>query len=188
MTDEIKKLISDMQNGMEKAISHLESELSKIRAGKANPSMLENIHVDYYGNSTPLNQVANVNTPDARTIIIQPWEKGMLTPIEKAVQAANLGFNPQNDGVIIRITVPPLTEERRKDLVKKTKAEGETAKVSIRNLRRDANEHVKKAVKAGGLPEDITKEAETKIQNLTDSYITKVDKHLDVKEKEIMTV
>ena len=187
MTDEIKKILSDMQAHMEKAIVHLETELSKIRAGKANPSMLDNIHVDYYGTSTLLNQVANVNTPDARTIVIQPWEKGMLGPIEKAIQAANLGFNPQNDGVIIRITVPPLTEERRKDLVKKTRAEGEHAKVTVRNLRRDAIEHVKKEVKKG-LPEDVSKESETKIQHTTDSYISKVDKHLDMKEKDIMTV
>ena len=176
-----------MQAHMEKAIVHLETELSKIRAGKANPSMLDNIHVDYYGTSTLLNQVANVNTPDARTIVIQPWEKGMLGPIEKAIQAANLGFNPQNDGVIIRITVPPLTEERRKDLVKKTRAEGEHAKVTVRNLRRDAIEHVKKEVKKG-LPEDVSKESETKIQHTTDSYISKVDKHLVMKEKDIMTV
>lgn len=121
MTEEIKKLISDMESHMEKAITHLEAELAKIRAGKANPSMLDGLHVDYYGNSTPMSQVANINTPDARTIIIQPWEKGMLIPIEKAIQAANLGFNPQNDGIIIRITVPPLTEERRKDLVKRPK-------------------------------------------------------------------
>lgn len=187
MTEEIKKIISDMQSHMEKAILHLESELGKIRAGKANPTMLEGIHVDYYGTSTPLSQVANVNTPDARTIVIQPWEKSMLTPIEKAIQVANLGFNPQNDGVIIRITVPPLTEERRKDLVKKTKAEGENGRITIRNLRRDANEHVKKEVKKG-LPEDVLKDAETKIQNLTDSFISKVDKHLEFKEKEIMTV
>jgi ribosome recycling factor len=187
MTDEIKKLISEMQAHMEKAISHLEAELAKLRAGKANPSMLDGIHVDYYGTSTLLNQVANVNTPDARTIVIQPWEKGMLTPIEKAIQAANLGFNPQNDGTLIRITVPPLTEERRKDLVKKTRAEGEHSKVTIRNLRRDTIEHVKKEVKKG-LPEDVLKESEAKIQQTTDSFIQKVDKHLDVKEKEIMTV
>jgi len=187
MTEEINKIIGDMQSHMEKAILHLESELGKIRAGKANPSMLESILVDYYGSSTPLGQVANVNTPDARTIVIQPWEKGMLTPIEKAIQVANLGFNPQNDGVIIRITVPPLTEERRKDLVKKTKAEGEHGRITIRNLRRDANELVKKEVKKG-LPEDVLKDTETKIQTITDSFISKVDKHLEVKEKEIMTV
>ena len=187
MTEEIKKIINELQSQMEKAIMHLESELTKIRAGKANPSMLDGLHVDYYGNSTPINQVSSINTPDARTIVIQPWEKSMLTPIEKAIQAANLGFNPQNDGVIIRINVPPLTEERRKDLVKKTKAEGEHCKVTIRNLRRDANEHVKREVK-NGLPEDIMKDAEQKIQNITDANITKVDKHLDIKEKEIMTV
>ena len=187
MTDEIKKIINEMQSHMEKAILHLETELSKIRAGKANPSMLDGIHVDYYGASTQLSMVANVNTPDARTIIVQPWEKNMLTPIEKAIQVANLGFNPQNDGVIIRITVPPLTEERRKDLVKKTKAEGEHGRITVRNLRRDANELVKKEVKKG-LPEDELKEAENKIQTLTDSYIAKVDKHLEYKEKEIMTV
>ena len=187
MTDEIKTLISDMQSNMEMAITHLENELAKIRAGKANPSMLDGLLVDYYGSGTPMSQVANINTPDARTIVIQPWEKGMLGPIEKAIQAANLGFNPQNDGIIIRITVPPLTEERRKDLVKKTKAEAENCKVSIRNLRRDANENVKKEHKKG-LPEDIMKDAELKIQTQTDAYITKVDKHLEVKEKEIMTV
>ncbi|MFM7080147.1 MAG: ribosome recycling factor [Bacteroidota bacterium] len=187
MTEEIKKIQSDTQSMMEKAISHLESELAKIRAGKANPAMLEGIHVDYYGSSTPLSQVANVNTPDARSIVIQPWEKSMLTPIEKAIQAANLGFNPQNDGLLIRIIVPPLTEERRKELVKRAKAEGEHAKVTIRNLRRDAIENVKKEVKKG-LPEDVQKDAETKIQQLTDNHIAKVDKHLDTKEKEIMTV
>ncbi len=187
MTEEIKTTISEMETHMEMAISHLENELAKIRAGKANPSMLDSLHVDYYGSSTPMSQVANINTPDARTIVIQPWEKGMLVPIEKAIMMANLGFNPQNDGIIIRITVPPLTEERRKDLVKKTRAEAENCKVSIRNLRRDANEHVKREVKKG-LPEDILKDAELKIQTTTDSYIAKVDKHLDYKEKEIMTV
>lgn len=187
MTDQIKKIQNDAQSMMEKAISHLESELAKIRAGKANPAMLEGIQVDYYGTNTPLNQVANVNTPDARSIVIQPWEKSMLTPIEKAIQAANLGFNPQNDGLLIRIIVPPLTEDRRKELVKRAKAEGEHAKVTIRNLRRDAIENVKKEVK-NGLPEDAQKDAEAKIQQLTDNHITKVDKHLDTKEKEIMTV
>jgi len=187
MTDEIKKIISDAQAMMEKAIIHLETELAKIRAGKANPSMLDGIQVDYYGSSTLLSQVANVNTPDARTIVIQPWEKNMLPIIEKAIQAANLGFNPQNDGIIIRIVVPPLTEDRRKDLVKKTKAEGEHGRVTVRNIRRDAIEHVKKEAKKG-LPEDISKDAEAKIQNLTDAHISKVDKHLEIKEKEIMTV
>ncbi len=187
MTEEIKKIYAETESMMEKAIDHLESELAKIRAGKANPSMLDGIHIDYYGASTPLNQVASVNTPDARTIVIQPWEKSSLAPIEKAIQAANLGFNPQNDGTIIRIVVPPLTEERRKDLVKKTKAEGEHARVTIRNIRRDAIEHVKREMKKG-LPEDVLKDSETKIQEFTNTFISKVDKHLDIKEKEIMTV
>ena len=187
MTDEVKKIQNDAQSLMEKAISHLESELAKIRAGKANPAMLEGIMVDYYGTYTPLNQVANVNTPDARSIVIQPWEKSMLTPIEKAIQAANLGFNPQNDGLLIRIIGPPLTEERRKELVKRSKAEGENARVTIRNIRRDALENVKKQGK-NGLPEDMQKDAEGKIQQLTDNFIAKVDKHLESKEKEIMTV
>lgn len=187
MTEEVKKIQNDAQSLMEKAISHLESELAKIRAGKANPAMLEGIMVDYYGSYTPLNQVANVNTPDARSIVIQPWEKTMLTPIEKAIQAANLGFNPQNDGLLIRIIVPPLTEERRKELVKRSKAEGENARVTVRNIRRDALENVKKQGK-NGLPEDMQKDAETKIQQLTDNFIAKVEKHLESKEKEIMTV
>lgn len=187
MTDEIKKIFSDTESQMEKALDHLESELSKIRAGKANPSMLDGIYVDYYGTNTPLSQVANVNTPDARTIIVQPWEKSMIQPIEKAIQVANLGFNPQNDGVLIRIVVPPLTEDRRKELVKKSKAEGEHCRITIRNIRRDAIEHIKKEVKKG-LPEDVQKDSEHTIQQTTDKFIGKVDKHLDVKEKEIMTV
>lgn len=187
MTEEVKKIQNDAQSLMEKAISHLESELAKIRAGKANPAMLEGIMVDYYGTHTPLSQVANVNTPDARSIVIQPWEKSMLTPIEKAIQAANLGFNPQNDGLLIRIIVPPLTEERRKELVKRSKSEGENARVTVRNIRRDALENVKKQGK-NGLPEDVQKDAEGKIQTLTDNFIAKVEKHLESKEKEIMTV
>lgn len=188
MTEEdVRKLLGGLQQNMEHAITHLETELAKIRAGKASPQMLDGLHVDYYGTPTPLYQVGNVNTPDARTLVIQPWEKGMLHPIEKAIQAANLGLNPQNDGTIIRISIPPLTEERRKELVKKTKAEGEHSKVSIRTYRRDANEAVKKLQKSG-LPEDLAKDAEGKVQHMTDQYISKVDKHLDLKEKEIMTV
>lgn len=184
---EVKPILDHMQDHMQKAISHLETELVKIRAGKATPSMMDGVMVDYYGSMTPLNQVANINTPEARTIIIQPWEKSLIKPIEKAITDANLGLNPQNDGQMIRITVPPLSEERRKDLVKRAKAEGEHAKVSIRNLRRDANENIKKAQKAG-LPEDLAKDAEAKTQKITDDYIAKVDKHLEAKEKEIMTV
>ncbi len=187
MSDQLNNIIREAQEHMEKAISHLEAELGKIRAGKANPQMLEGVHVDYYGTSMPLYQVSNINTPDARTIAVQPFEKNMLQPIEKAIIAANLGFNPQNDGTIIRINVPPLTEERRKDLVKKTKHEGESAKIGVRAARRDANEHIKKLSKEG-LPEDLAKDAEGKVQHLTDSYIAKVDKHLELKEQEILTV
>ena len=185
--EDVKKIIDSTTDHMNKAISHLESELHKIRAGKATPSMLESIQVDYYGANTPLSQVASVNTPDARSIVIQPWEKAMIGPIEKAIINSNLGFNPQNDGTIVRINVPPLSEERRRELVKRAKAEGEVAKVSIRNLRRDANEHFKRLQKAG-LPEDLAKDAESKTQHATDDYIKKVDKHLETKEKEIMTV
>ena len=187
MEEEVQMVLDETKDAMFKALKHLEDELRKVRAGKASPQMLDGVHVDYYGTSTPLNQVGNVNTTDARTLVVQPWEKAMLQPIEKAIQAANLGLNPQNDGIVIRISVPPLTEERRKDLVKKAKAEGEHSKVTIRNLRRDANETLKKALKAG-LPEDMEKEAETKVQQITDSYIVKVDKHLEAKEKDIMTV
>jgi ribosome recycling factor len=187
MNELIKPHIENATSLMDKAISHLEAELTKIRAGKANPSMLEGIFVDYYGNSTPLNQVASVNTPDARTIVIQPWEKNMLSPIEKAIFASNMGLTPQNDGIMVRLNLPPVTEERRLGLVKQSKAEAENCKVSIRNIRRDANEAIKKLVKEG-LAEDLAKDAEAKIQNLTDAYIVKTDKHLESKEKEIMTV
>ncbi|MDP2387651.1 MAG: ribosome recycling factor [Bacteroidota bacterium] len=187
MNENIKKIMDATKDSMEKSISHLEVELAKIRAGRANPSLFDNVHVDYYGSSVPLSQVANINTQDARTIVIQPWEKSMLTPIEKAIQAANLGFNPQNDGIIIRIVVPPLTEDRRKDLVKKAKQECEDAKVGIRSSRKDANEACKKLSK-DGVTEDEVKDAEAKIQTLTDTYVAKCDKHLEHKEKEIMTV
>ena len=187
MTEEIKFVLDNAREQMEKAVSHLEAELVKVRAGKASPTMLEGIMVDYYGTKTPLNQVASVNTGDSRTLVIQPWEKSMLTPIEKAIQIANLGLNPQNDGVLIRILVPALTEERRKELVKKAKSEAENAKVSLRTIRKDANEELKKLQK-GGTPEDMVKSAETQVQTLTDSYVVKCDKHLEVKEKEIMTV
>jgi ribosome recycling factor len=180
------KLIEATKSHMQQAIVHLETEMTKIRAGRANPSMVDSVQVDYYGSHMPVNQVANVSIQDARTIMIQPWEKSMLVPIEKAIQAANLGFNPQNDGVVIRISVPQLTEERRKDLVKKAKAEAEHAKVGIRNHRRESNEAIKRDSK--GLPEDQVKSLEATIQKMTDQFITTVDKHLESKEKEIMTV
>jgi ribosome recycling factor len=184
---DVKTILDQAKELMEKSIKHLEVELTKVRAGKANPAMLENVMVDYYGSKVAISNTASVNTQDARTIIIQPWEKSMLTPIEKAIQAANLGFNPQNDGVIIRIVVPPLTEERRRDLTKTAKSLGEDAKIGVRNVRKDAIENVKKLQKAG-LPEDEAKDAETKIQTLTDSSVTKIDAHIQQKEKEIMTV
>lgn len=180
------KLLNEAKANMQKAIDHLEFELGRIRAGRANPAMLDSVNVDYYGTFTPLNQVSSVTTPDARTLQIQPWEKSMLTPIEKAITMANLGFNPQNDGTVIRINIPPLTEERRKELVKKTKAESEHGKVSIRNIRRDANEHIKKEAKS--IPEDVVKGLEDQIQKMTDQFIAMVDKHLEAKEKEIMTI
>src|SRR4051812_44113453 len=184
---DVKTVLNNTKAAMEKAISHLEVELQKVRAGKANPVMLENVMVDYYGSKVPISNTASVNTQDSRTLIIQPWEKGMLTPIEKAIQAANLGFNPQNDGVLIRIMVPPLTEERRKQLSKTAKGFGEDAKVGIRNLRKEANEQIKKLQK-DGLPEDEAKGGENRIQVLTDGNVAKVDKHVEQKEKEIMTV
>ena len=187
MNEDIQFILDDAAEQMNKALSHLEAELVKVRAGKASPTMLEGVMVDYYGSKTPMNQVANINTADARTLVIQPWEKAMLTPIEKAIMAANLGLNPQNDGVLIRILVPALTEERRKDLVKKAKTEAENAKVSLRTIRKESNEALKKLQK-NGTPEDEIKEGETKVQQLTDSFVVKCDKHLEVKEKEIMTI
>lgn len=184
---EDKLLLDLVKNQMVSGIEFLEKELAKIRAGKASPSLLDSVHVDYYGNSTPLSQVANVNTPDAKTIVVQPWEKSMISPIEKAILAANLGFNPQNDGEVVRILVPPLTEERRKDLVKKAKAEAESAKVVVRNIRRDANEKAKKLEK-DGLPEDARKRLEVEIQKVTDECGLKIDKLLEMKEKDIMTI
>lgn len=187
MSEEIALIQSDTEATMTKAISHLEAELVKIRAGKANPNMLEGITAEYYGSPTPISQIANVSILDARTISVQPWEKNMLQPIERAILASNIGINPQNDGNSIRLFLPPLTEERRKELVKKCNNEGENAKVSIRNIRRDAIEHIKKLQK-DGLSEDIAKDAEADIQELTNRYISIIEKHLAAKEKEIMAV
>lgn len=185
--DDIKSIQQHADDQMKKAIDHLEVELVKIRAGKANPQMVDGITVDYYGSPMPLNQVSNISVMDARTLSIQPWEKNMLQPIERAIIAANIGINPQNDGNIIRLFLPPLTEERRKELVKRCHGEGEHSRVAIRNIRRDAIEHVKKLQK-NGLSEDVAKDAETNIQGLTDKFIAAVDKHLASKEKEIMSV
>lgn len=187
MAEDIASIRAVAEDHMQKAINHLEAELVKIRAGKANPQMLDGIQVDYYGSPMPINQVSNISVMDARTLSIQPWEKNMLQPIERAIIAANIGITPQNDGALIRLFLPPLTEERRKELVKKCHAEGEYSKVAIRNIRRDAIEHIKKLQK-NGLSEDVAKDAETDVQQVTDKYISAVDKHLASKEKEIMSV
>lgn len=187
MQEEIDFILDTAKESMDKSIKHLENALSKIRAGKASPAMLDGVMVDYYGSQTPLNQVSNVNTPDARTISIQPWEKSMLEPIERAIINANLGLNPQNNGELVMINVPPLTEERRKDLVKKVKAESEDAKVGIRNARKEANDEIKKLEK-DGLSEDLSKDAEEEVQKLTNKFSEKVDNEVDRKEKDIMTV
>jgi ribosome recycling factor len=186
-TEDVALTIELADDSMKRAINHLEAELAKIRAGKANPQMLDGIVVDYYGSPTPIGQVGNISIMDARTLSIQPWEKNMLQPIERAIIASNIGINPQSDGVQIRLFLPPLTEERRRDLVKKSHGEGEHAKVAIRNIRREAIETIKKSQK-NGLSEDAAKDAENDIQELTDRFITMVDKHLATKEKDIMAV
>ena len=187
MSAEVGSLLSDTESSMKKAIAHLEVELTKIRAGKASPQMLDGLMVEYYGSPTPINQVANVSAMDARTLTIQPWEKNMLQPIERSIINANIGITPQNDGNLIRLFLPPLTEERRKELVKRSHGEGEHSRVAIRNIRRDAIEHIKKLQKSG-LSEDAAKDAEAIVQQVTDKYINAVEKHLTTKEKEIMSV
>jgi len=183
----VQSIIANFKEENDMAVMHLESELLKVRAGRANPSILEGVMVEYYGAHTPIGQVANVTTTDARTIRIQPWEKNMLNPIAEAIMNSNLSLNPQNNGEVLLISIPPLTEERRKELVKKARTEGENAKVSIRNHRRDANEGIKKLQK-DGLAEDEAKDAETKIQDITNQYSTKIDQLIEIKEKDIMTV
>ncbi|MFC4815970.1 MULTISPECIES: ribosome recycling factor [unclassified Flavobacterium] len=187
MTEEINFILDSTKESMEGSIAHLEKEFLNIRAGKASPQMLGGVFVDYYGSQTPLSQVANINIPDARTITVTPWEKNMLQPIEKAIMIANIGFNPMNNGDNIIISVPPLTEERRKDLVKQAKSEAEDAKIGIRNARKDANTDIKKLEK-DGTSEDICKTAEENVQKLTDAFIKKIDEHLAIKEAEIMKV
>ena len=187
MNEEVDFALSFTEEQMKKTISHAVAELVKIRAGKANPNMLDGIMVDYYGSETPLSQVATINTPDSQTLAIQPWEKSMIEPIEKAIQDAKLGLNPQDDGTIVRINIPPLTEERRLALVKQAKSETENCKISIRNVRREGNDEIKGLVK-NGLAEDAGKEAEESIQQLTNKYIEVIDKTMEAKEKEILTV
>jgi ribosome recycling factor len=187
MNEEIEMAMADAEEGMLKALEHLESELTKIRAGRATPSMLDSVKVDYYGTPTPLSQVGNVNTLDSRTLTVQPWEKSILEEIAKGIMNANLGLNPQSNGEIIIISVPVLTEERRKDLVKRARAEAESAKIGVRAKRKDANDFIK-SLKNDGLSEDQVKDAEDTVQKLTDKYIQKIDTHVDTKEVDIMKV
>lgn len=185
--NDVNQILKSAKSAMTDTITFLEDKLSKIRAGKANPKLLDDIRVEYYGNPTPLNNVANVVVPDAKTIIVTPWEKKILKDVEKAIMDSDLGITPENNGDIIRITLPPLTEERRKQLAKQVKAESETAKVSVRNSRRDANDQIKKA-QDDGLSEDQARDAEKEVQKLHDQYIKKIDEVYAAKEKEIMTV
>lgn len=187
MNEDIQFIIDETKESMLQSIQHLEDELLKIRAGKASPSMLDSVLVDYYGTMTPLSQVANVNTPDAKTITIQPWEKAMLNPISTAIINSNLGLNPQNNGDIIIVSVPPLTEERRKELVKRARAEAEHAKVGIRNARKEANDSIK-SLQKDGMSEDMAKTGEAEIQKITDEFTRRTDNEVDRKEKDIMTI
>ncbi len=185
--EEIDFILESTEESMTGSIAHLEKEFSNIRAGKANPAMIGGVFVDYYGAATLISQVANINIPDARTITVSPWERNMLHPIEKAIQNANIGFNPMNNGENIIINVPPLTEERRRDLAKQAKSEAEDAKIGIRNARQESNKEIKKLEK-DGLSEDVCKTAEEEVQDLTNTYIRKVDELLAAKEVEIMKV
>lgn len=187
MTEEIEMTMADANDGMQKALDHLSNELTKIRAGRATPSMLDTVKVDYYGSPTPLSQVGTVNTLDSRTLTVQPWEKSVLEDIAKGIMNANLGLNPQSNGEMIIISVPVLTEERRRDLVKRARAEGESAKIGIRAKRKDANDFIK-SMKNDGLSEDQVKSTEDTIQKLTDTYIQKIDSLIDAKEVDIMKV
>ncbi len=185
--EELQLLYDMTRDGMNHSIEHLNKELQKIRAGKATPSMLDGVMVEYYGTQSPLNQVSNVNTPDARTLSVQPWDKSMLEPIEKAIVNANLGLTPMNNGEMIIINVPALTEERRRDLVRQAKSEGEHAKVSIRNARKEANDEIKKLLN-DGLSEDLAKDAEAEVQQITDNFNNKIESLIGAKEQDILTV
>jgi ribosome recycling factor len=187
MTEELQLVYDELKDSNKKSMTHLDSELQKIRAGKATPSMLQSVMVDYYGAPTPIAQVANISSTDARTLTVQPWERTMLNEVAKGIINSNLGFAPQNNGEILIINIPPLNEERRREMVKKAKAEGEHAKVAVRNNRKDALDMVK-SMKTDGLPEDMVKDAETEIQNITNSFIKKVDELVELKEKDIMTI
>jgi len=187
MTEEIQMALDMAREAMDKGIKHMESELQKIRAGKAHPAMLDSVKVEYYGSMTQLSQVSNVNSADARTLTVQVWEKDMLDPVATAIINANLGLNPMNNGESILINIPPLTEERRRDLTKRARSEGEHARVSVRNARKEANDFIK-AAKSDGLSEDLAKDGENEVQKLTDQFIKKIDEVLSAKEADIMTV
>lgn len=187
MNEEVELIIEETKDRMEKALEHLEHELARLRAGRATPVLLDGITVDYYGVNSPLSQVSNINTPDPKTILIQPWEKNLIGTIEKAIMAANIGLTPINNGEVIRINIPPLTEERRHQLVKQVRNEGETAKISVRNSRKWANDELKRMLKEG-LPEDLEKVASETIQDLTNTHTSKIDRIMAAKEKDVMTV
>ncbi|MFD2246222.1 ribosome recycling factor [Pontibacter ruber] len=187
MTEEIQFYLSEAEESMQKAVQHTNSELTKIRAGKASPAMVEDLRVDYYGSPTPISQVANIAVPDARTLLIKPWEKNMLGEINKAIKNSDLNLNPLQEADSIRLNIPPLTEERRRDLVKQVKHETEAGKVAIRNIRKDVNDSLRKLQKEG-TSEDAVRDAEAKVQKLTDAHIVKIDELLTKKEAEIMTI
>jgi ribosome recycling factor len=185
--EELELYLDDAKDSMLKALKHIESELTKIRAGKATPNMLDGIQIDYYGTQSAIQNISSISTPDARTLSVKPWEKAMITTIEKAIRDANLGYNPQNNGESIIINIPPMTEERRRVLVKQARTEGENGKVRIRTIRKDTNDELKKLLKEG-VAEDAVKSAEEKVQTLTNEYIALIDQTLAKKEAEIMTI
>jgi len=187
MNEEVELILEETKDRMQKALEHLEHELAHLRAGRANPLLLDGITIDYYGVNSPLSQVSNINTPDPKTILIQPWEKNILGTIEKAIMAANIGLTPVNNGEVIRINVPPLTEERRHQLVKQVRNEGETAKISLRTARKWANDELKRMLKEG-LPEDIEKDATETVQDMIHDFSAKIDRIMAMKEKDVMTV
>ncbi len=188
LDDQLKRILDDSSSHMQKALDHLSIELSHLRAGRANAAMLDGVRVEAYGSHMPINQVANVSAPQHDSILVQPWDKSTLKAVERGIVEANLGLNPTNDGTMIRISIPPLTEERRRELAKAARAKGEDAKVAVRNVRRDAKDHIKRAHDSAHLPEDMRFEAEEQLQKLTDDYVGKIDANLDKKEQEIMAV
>lgn len=185
---DLKSLISQAGTNMSKSVDYLEEQVSRVRAGKANPKILDGIMVEYYGSLVPLNQVGSVNVPDAKSIVITPWEKNLIRDIERAIINSPLGITPENNGEIIRLGIPPLTEDRRRELVKQVKADAEEAKIRVRNIRRDTNEAIKKSIKTDNTPEDVAKDAEADVQKQHDKYIKRIDEIFAEKEREIMTV